>query len=342
MFSVMCCMTVQAQLKVFPNGKVGIGANLDSVSAKLSVGNRQYAPNYNISLLSSTPATGSYNIGIEGAACPDTAVTGSNYGVRGVAGNSTSGYNYGVFGKLEGSAFGAGVYGTTGNALGTNVNGRYAGYFDGDLRVTGVAKERLVNIYDCDSITAYNDFSLIAALQLLMAIKGVSTTDSAGVTHYGLATNILEQRYPSLIITDAQGRKYVNYTEIIPVVAAALQEIYFFYHNRSQARLLANGGSWDDTTDGMRRIVRNEAALSKNSPNPFAGSTAVRYELPEGTREAHIAITDMQGRPVALQPLAVGSSSTTISSAGLTPGMYIYTLVADGAAIGTRRMIVNK
>ena len=273
---------------------------------------------------------------------PDSAVLGSNYGVRGIAGNSTSGYNYGILGKVEGSVFGAGVYGTTGNALGTDVGGRYAGFFDGDLRVTGVAKERLVNIYDCDSITAYNDFSLLDALCLLMAIKGVSTTDSAGVTHYGLATNILEQQYPRLIITDAQGRKYVNYTEIIPVVSAAVREIYDFYHNRSQARMLANGGFWDDATDGMRRIVRNEAALSQNSPNPFAGNTAVRYELPEGTREAHIAITDMLGRPVALQPMDIGSSSTTISSAGLMPGMYIYTLVADGAAIGTRRMIVNK
>ena len=139
-----------------------------------------------------------------------------------------------------------------------------------------------------------------------------------------------------------QALEYVNYTEIIPVVSAAVREIYDFYHNRSQARMLANGGFWDDATDGMRRIVRNEAALSQNSPNPFAGNTAVRYELPEGTREAHIAITDMLGRPVALQPMDIGSSSTTISSAGLMPGMYIYTLVADGAAIGTRRMIVNK
>lgn len=342
MFAAMYCMTAQAQLTVFPNGKMGIGANLDSVSARLSVGNRQYGSDYNISLLSTTPAIGNYNIGIEGVACPDTTVTGRNYGVRGIAGNSTSGYNYGVFGKLEGTASGAGVYGTTGNALGSDVGGRYAGFFDGDLGVTGVAKERLVNIYDCDSTTAHSDFSLLDALYLLMAIKGVSTTDSAGVKHYGLATDILEQQYPRLVITDAQGRKYVNYTEIIPVVAAALQEIYFFYHNRSQARLLANGGSWDDATDGMRRIVRNEAALSQNCPNPFAGSTAVRYELPEGTREAHIAITDMLGRPVALQPLDIGYSSTTISSAGLTPGMYIYTLVADGAAIGTRRMIVNK
>ena len=338
---VSSAINASAQLKVFSNGNVGVGANLDSVSARLSVGGRQYGTDYNISLLSTTPASGSYNIGIEGVACPDTAATGHNYGVRGIAGNGADGYSYGVMGMLSGSAGGAGVYGTTGNALGERVDGRYAGYFDGDLGVTGVSKMRLVNIYDCDTIATNSDISLLQSIFLLAAIRGVSTTDSAGVTHYGLATDILEQSYPNLIVTDAQGRKYANYTEIIPVVAAAMRELVDFYFGISQSRTPANGNSWDGA-DAIRRIVRNEGSLSQNSPNPFSGSTVVSYELPEGTREAHIAITDMQGRPVARQSLEAGSSSATISAAGMPPGMYLYTLVADNAAIGTRRMIITR
>ena len=97
---VSSAINASAQLKVFSNGNVGVGANLDSVSARLSVGGRQYGTDYNISLLSTTPASGSYNIGIEGVACPDTAATGHNYGVRGIAGNGADGYNYGVMGML--------------------------------------------------------------------------------------------------------------------------------------------------------------------------------------------------------------------------------------------------
>ena len=41
---VSSAISADAQLKVFSDGKVGVGANLDSVSAKLSVGDRQYAP----------------------------------------------------------------------------------------------------------------------------------------------------------------------------------------------------------------------------------------------------------------------------------------------------------
>lgn len=338
----MSCMTAHAQLRVYPNGKVGVCTDTATVSARLTVGNLHYGTDYDISLLSASPASGIYNIGIEGTALPDTAVTGRNYGVRGIAGNSTSGYNYGVFGKLDGDAGGAGVYGTTGNALGTDVGGRYAGFFDGDLGVTGVAKARLVNKYDCDSTVAYDDFSLLDAIYLLMSIKGVTTTDSAGATHYGFATDILEQSYPRLIITDAQGRKFANYTEMIPIIASSLKEIYFFYLNRSQSRLLANEGRFDDEVDGIRRIARGEMAISQNSPNPFSGSTQVGYTLPEGTTEAYISVTDMHGWPVMRLPLDTSSANTSISSTGLTPGMYIYTLVADGRVLGTKRMIVNR
>ena len=129
------CAKVSAQLKVFANGRVGVACTLDSVHAKLSVGNRDYATSgYNISLLSSTPTDSAYNIGVEGWAVPSSPIpTGRSYGVRGVAGNCTNGYNYGVLGRLLGSNNGAGVFGTISNELGKEIDGKYAGYFDGDV-----------------------------------------------------------------------------------------------------------------------------------------------------------------------------------------------------------------
>jgi len=57
-----------------------------------------------------------------------------------VAGNATSGYNYGVYGWLAGTNNGAAVYGSiTGDDV--NTTGRYAGFFDGPVyvRVSGGA-----------------------------------------------------------------------------------------------------------------------------------------------------------------------------------------------------------
>ena len=83
-------------------------------------------------------ATGGYNIGGEGIAYSFTANnSGRSFGLRGVAGNCPNNYNYGVLGALQGKQGGAAIFGTTsGKTLGTNVGGSYAGYFDGNVKVT--------------------------------------------------------------------------------------------------------------------------------------------------------------------------------------------------------------
>jgi hypothetical protein len=63
-----------------------------------------------------------------------TTAAGRHYGVNGEAGNATGGYNYGIYGYLLGSNNGAGVFGTTSGDY--NVPGKYAGFFNGDIRMT--------------------------------------------------------------------------------------------------------------------------------------------------------------------------------------------------------------
>ncbi len=63
---------------------------------------------------------------------------GRAFGVIGTAGNATSGWNYGVFGRLTGEQNGAAVYGSTGvNDNGRCLKNRYAGYFNGKVSVRG-------------------------------------------------------------------------------------------------------------------------------------------------------------------------------------------------------------
>lgn len=64
--------------------------------------------------------------------------SGRAFGVLGVAGNATTGWNYGVFGRLGGTNNGAGVYGTSNpTENGVNTGGRFAGYFNGPTKVVG-------------------------------------------------------------------------------------------------------------------------------------------------------------------------------------------------------------
>jgi hypothetical protein len=61
---------------------------------------------------------------------------GRAFGIYGQAGFTTSGYNHAVYGNLTSTQDGAAIVGALDN-LDVNVPGRYAGYFQGDVRTTG-------------------------------------------------------------------------------------------------------------------------------------------------------------------------------------------------------------
>ena len=108
-------LNASAQLTVFNNGHANVGSAQQSSNAVLSVGEANYRDTtYHVSFAAHNPATGCYNIGGEGIAYNSTAKSsGRSFGLRGVAGNCTSGYNFGLLGALQGKQGGAAVFGTT-------------------------------------------------------------------------------------------------------------------------------------------------------------------------------------------------------------------------------------
>lgn len=155
-------INASAQLTVYSSGKVGIGTSAsDSIVSPLTIINRLNKNGLTVQskgrgiYAESTGGNGMFPCGVYGKASTtsgaysttgvmghvvyDTPKTsGRGYGVRGIVGNAANGYNYAVFGALQGTNNGAGVYGTAGNySLGIYLDGRYAGYFDGATKVRG-------------------------------------------------------------------------------------------------------------------------------------------------------------------------------------------------------------
>lgn len=373
---VFGAMNASAQLTVYHNGNVNIGSEQPTSNVSLSVGNVAYSDTtYHVSLGLHNPASGCYNIGGEGVAySPTTRNTGRAFGLRGVAGNCTSGYNFGVLGALQGSQAGAAIFGTTsGKTLGLRVDERYAGYFDGNVKVTGSLQGNVVNSAEVnakntqtlrpinsalDGIASANPFMYIVRTQVPGIGTGVvpdsatltgtvaPTSDpvvSFGKSYYALDVNAVKQSFPALIIKDAQGNEYVNYTQLVPILVQAIKELKTELDDLKET--VASSGTRKvnaATNIATNTLDEGWGSISQNTPNPFTGQSTVRVSVPDDASDAYVDILTLNGASVKRIPVSNGLSEVSLSSFEFAPGTYLYTLVVNGKVSETRRMIVNR
>lgn len=83
--------------------------------------------------------------------------------------------------------------------------------------------------------------------------------------------------------------------------------------------------------------------VEQNIPNPFNSETLIKYSLPAGANAAHLAIYDLSGKQINSFPITEkGASSIKITSDKLAAGIYIYSIIADGKVVDSKRMIVSE
>lgn len=85
----------------------------------------------------------------------------------------------------------------------------------------------------------------------------------------------------------------------------------------------------------------NQPMLGFASPNPNTGAVFIDYFIPQDiTVSVEILFTDASGGLVNSVPVKhTGSGRLNIDIHALSQGVYQYTLVIDGVAISTKRMI---
>ena len=164
---------------------------------------------------------------------------------------------------------------------------------------------------------------------------------------YGLAADQLRNVYPELVYEDGNGNLSINYIEMIPLLVQSINEL------SAKIEELENGNNDDDfvlmskargnATD-INEVDETEVlSLSQNRPNPFSESTTIEVTVPESTRTAAIFIYDMSGKQEKQISISErGKVSVSVTSEGLTPGMYLYSLIADGKVVSTKKMILTK
>ncbi len=302
--------------------------------------------------------------GIYSAAYKENSVdthSGRTYGVYGAAGNATPGYNYGIFGTLIGANNGAGVYGSsTSLDGGAPLSGRYAGYFDGNVKVTLSVYASSFNVPsdyrtkknirtigdDCiDNIMKINvvkyDLKDKNETEIYdtIAIKSDDSLDDLDLfskEHYGVVAQELQSIYPNLVYEGTDGTLSVNYIEIIPLLIKSIQAL------KEDISAFKTNAEWDNK---MTKPIRNnqdniKATISKIS---LSERLSIICSIPENVTKSILYIWDTNG--LEMYHVAIsehGLVETVIEGEKMDEGIYICSLITNDDAIDTRRFYFGK
>jgi hypothetical protein len=298
------------------------------------------------------------------------ATQGSSYsgrglglGVVGAAGNYS--LSFGVAGALSSSTGdGAGILGQTNTNLPSIPAGRYAGYFIGDVVVTGTINGVTISASDLsykqnienvdgkkilNNILSLRPISYNLKQRYMEAMEDGKTkqvpvydekSDLFQKQHYGLIAQELKEIYPDLVYSNAEGTLAINYTGLVPLLIESVKEL-----KAEIDGLKAN----PDAIGSLRSAasLSNPAAaqckLYQNAPNPFSQATQIKVLVADNVRQAYLTVYDLQGKQLKQIAIAQkGESLVEISGSEFPAGIYLYALIADGQKVDLKQMILTE
>jgi len=196
----------------------------------------------------------------------------------------------------------------------------------------------------------------------------------------GFIANDVEQVFPEAVKEIHDGIKAMSYTDLIPVLVEAIKEqqtqidsLKMMVSNQGNDIILLNrlideccqstpaysppksptgnneqgetqhGSTSNSASANENNIPIAAAKLFQNIPNPFSADTEIRFEIPENTTSAKLLIHDMQGAEIKSYSISErGFCSIIIRGSELQAGMYMYTLLVNNTIIDTKKMILTK
>ena len=383
------------QLRIDSVGRVKIGdgtstvAQFSNLSIYPSFGKRGLHIKTNNSYgltINCVHSSSSSSTGIE--LLPDGSVNTNHYvALRGYTGVSSD-QNIAICGMVPpiptGATKVAAIYGSSSSSEDV-ATGVYAGYFNGNVRVTGQFSAATIMTPAPNSIgngSLYTAFSFdkdnetisdkLANVNLLQILKNTKPNNQPidlsfdpaleelmnshpeyssnlhnkkesaeqSTIHYALAADELRESFPELVSEDLDGNVSINYIEMVPLLVQSIKEL------KAQIEELQGNDVKAVRNRAATSVEDTEADLfsvSQNEPNPFTESTTIKLSIPKKTQAAALIIYDMSGKQIKqININERGKISVNITSEGLAAGMYLYSLIADGKVINTKRMILTR
>jgi hypothetical protein len=158
----------------------------------------------------------------------------------------------------------------------------------------------------------------------------------------GLIAQEVQEIVPEVVMYDSLKKEYgIRYTRLIPLLIEAIKEQDKKIKDLDD-KIKANQSQEVKSAGETDPSFENIAFLGKNRPNPFNENTTIEYYLPSDIQMAIFCVYDLSGKQLKSMTVTGRESGVvTIHGSELQPGMYYYSLIADGQVIGTEQMILT-
>ena len=173
--------------------------------------------------------------------------------------------------------------------------------------------------------------------------KDVELEESDNAIQFGFIAQEIQKLYPNLVAEGEDGMLAIDYTGFIPLLVDAYKNLSDKVKEQEDIiSALTNSQAPRYIPASADILNQQKALLKQNKPNPFNTSTTIECTVPQDVASALICVYDLQGKQVhRIDIRERGDVVNVIDASCLTPGMYIYSLIADGAEIDSKRMIIT-
>lgn len=231
-------------------------------------------------------------------------------------------------------------------SIGTSVG--YLSFMDKDrMRFTSLVAHKFLSSSVSETETTASLQGGLTKLSALTPRQGRTLTQgkSASTPVAALNAEELERQIPNAVYTDEDGKKFIDYTQLVPYLVNAVKELEAKVISQQD---LINTLQEQSTAVNRSALASSErtaqggATLYQNTPNPATGQTRITCYLPESVKNAYLLICDVHG--VKVQQVALtyrGNQNHTLSVGGWNKGIYFYSLVADGQLVDTKKLEVK-
>ncbi len=126
---------------------------------------------------------------------------------------------------------------------------------------------------------------------------------------------------------------------VVPLVKAVQEQQQMIEELQREIKMLK--GEYTTHTIPVQNVeLQNTVVLEQNVPNPFAQQTRIDYEIPISAKTAQMVFYSIDGTAIKTVTLNnKGKAQLQVFAGDLHNGSYTYTLVIDGRAAATRKLV---